>query len=131
MVPVVTIESCSGIDSPSERTGGPLIPLFASSTNGAIWVVLLEKALAKHYGSYANLHARSAGDVLADLSGEVAVDYIFPFSNTALDYLHDPSVGYLDDVYAEGNRPADKYVGVDAETARSMTDLQYIKGMRS
>ncbi|KAJ9464117.1 Calpain-A [Diplonema papillatum] len=49
--------------------GGTGCPAFATSPAGDIWPLLLEKAYAKFYGSYAAINSSNVGESLYDLCG--------------------------------------------------------------
>jgi Calpain family cysteine protease len=47
----------------------------SDATNKEIWYLLLEKALAKAYGSYQGLYAGNEADLLRDLTGAPISDF--------------------------------------------------------
>lgn len=44
-------------------------PCFTSGNGNEIWVMLLEKAFAKFFGSYAKIESGSEADTMRDLTG--------------------------------------------------------------
>ena len=60
-------------------------PAFARSRNaGELWIPLLEKAFAKHYGAYENLDGGYVADALVDMTGGAGEVVKFSDEKTAL-----------------------------------------------
>ena len=52
-----------------------LQPVFGNSVDGFLWLPLLQKALAKTYGSYSSLSHLNPASIFRDITGEVVLDY--------------------------------------------------------
>lgn len=65
------------------------VPLFGRTKSGAVWLPLLEKAMAKYYGSYAALIGGNVSEALRDLSSECVIDFnLSKMQVQALETLH-------------------------------------------
>lgn len=61
---------------PCRKEDGKLVPLFSSSKSKEIWMMLIEKAFAKLYGSYTAYERNSIEETFEYLTGKPAMQHV-------------------------------------------------------
>jgi Calpain family cysteine protease len=57
------------------RRGGSILLFAKAGTQNEMWVPLIEKAYAKHYGNYAHIEGGFANEAVEDLTGGVSLTF--------------------------------------------------------
>jgi calpain-15 len=66
---------------------GTFTPVFSKANETELWVLFLEKAYAKIYGSYENIESGLAGNALRDLTG--LMNHLFKLGAPFVYYIRD------------------------------------------